>query len=947
MRIISFSVGLWVAQHHVSDCAAFLPTFSNVKNTSNRHRHHHRNRLHKTTQLNYTNQIPDTTDPYAILNLPRGVISHHSIKRAYNEMAKKYHPSHRLSQSTSPQDKERIEMEFQKIHAAYEYLISLKRIDAGAAADGIGKVKVTIGMNGDPIVKGPHNSNCYSNSNSNQARYKKKSVSYEEWDSWDPNDAHSDDNDVDDEIETESIDEVIESAERQELPVENNHNLQEGTLVSPERTTLEATEVTEATKATDATEATEATVTSIDNVQEQDKEDRKTIVLTEFLNKLQMLSESPISSSKYFDKIHAVNSNGTLVPLDLGTHVTHVTHVQSVSEEIHHLEQHVMEMEQLASDLQDLEHMDHNASSDHIPSVSSKDSLLVDTDSKPMESKTNAQGKRVKIHKAMELLSRNGNGSSKSHQTQSNVRTTSFSSARTFTVRSDGPLPNSNIRHLKDEFESVKRHLEESKKAIRAQLDEIEKDKTKFASLGKELEERENYMREHSHSHEYHNELDKHNRQRLDLGGPSTKKSKHLKDETEIHSQGVLPDIDPAIEALNKKASEFVAATELNTKINRILREKRKLDASSTIEINEHNESSKTQDVTKKGLIFYPAIENMGTDMKMLFLAHMFTHAMKESKVVTFDTMKPFEQTKSQDKAKERVELSDVDELKSYHPSQGILNLELQKLIIQHMYKHLAQIRLRLKKGKMAIAQFQLPPPTESATSKTQYTKKPILDSPSPTSQFDERRMPPKPVLPPKPTATLQSEPETPLQILHILPDTTDPFAILNLKKGEVNLAVIKRAYRQMAKICHPDKRMYINSSLKQRQVANEEFARVNAAYAFLTGKSQTLDFSGETVVGKHEKYTSKSKDDFYNYYRKPDSQHNEYAPKHKFQKGDYVNIISGPHTDSHGTIMSIYPNMLKVEVNLSMSVFCMLHEVELDKSWHRQREREQRQTTN
>jgi transcription antitermination factor NusG len=73
----------------------------------------------------------------------------------------------------------------------------------------------------------------------------------------------------------------------------------------------------------------------------------------------------------------------------------------------------------------------------------------------------------------------------------------------------------------------------------------------------------------------------------------------------------------------------------------------------------------------------------------------------------------------------------------------------------------------------------------------------------------------------------------------------------------------------------------------------------------------------------------------------------NEYAPPHTFQKGDYVNIISGPHTDSHGTIMSIYPNMLKVEVNLSMSVFCMLHEVELDKSWQRQRERELRQTAN
>jgi curved DNA-binding protein CbpA len=890
MKIVAVSFGLWMTQNHVFHCMAFLPTSLKANNMS----------LTKTSRLNYTNQIPDTTDPYAILNLPRGIISHQSIKRAYNEMAKKYHPSHRLSQTTSPQDKELIEMEFQRIHAAYEYLISRKRIDAGAAADGIGKVKVTIGMNGDPIVKGSHNSI------SDSQQRKKKSVSYEEWDSWDPNDANPD------EEATKGHDSLV-----------LNEQVEEKKHKAPVQQQIKV----------------EAITTAEQNDLGQDDEGRKTVVLTEFLNKLHTLSESTLSSSKYFDKIHAVDANGTLVSLDLGTHV------QLVSEEFRHLEQHVMELDQLASDLQDLQDTDNKAQITDSTLTETKD---VGLDSKPLEGKISTQGKRVKINKAMELLSRNGNGSTRSQPKQCQKDSSTPYPSRTFTVRSDGPLPNSNILHLKDEFESVKRHLEESKKAIRAQLDEIEKDKTKIAFLGKELEERENYMREYSHSHEHQHGTDgsKHTIQRSDLGGPSGNSLERHTNQIEIRPQGRMPNVDPAIEELNRKASGFVAAKDLNTKINRLIREKRQLNASSLSEMNEYKEFPDTVASTKKGLIFYPAIENMGTDIKMLFLAHMFAHAMKKSNVVSFDTMKPLEETvKVQDIPQKNTEPSDFH-LKNYHPSHGILNLELQKLIIQHMYAHLAQIRLCLKKGKMAFSQFQLPPQVH-VKQPGNYTKRSILDSPRPNFHSNERATPQKPVLPPKPTSALQTEPEPPIQILHILPDTTDPFAILNLKKGEVNLAVIKRAYRQMAKICHPDKRMYINSSSKQRQVANEEFARVNAAYAYLTGKSQILDFSGETEYGKNGNHANKSKDDFYNYYRKPETQHNEYAPPHTFQKGDYVNIISGPHTDSHGTIMSIYPNMLKVEVNLSMSVFCMLHEVELDKSWQRQREREQRQTAN
>lgn len=71
------------------------------------------------------------------------------------------------------------------------------------------------------------------------------------------------------------------------------------------------------------------------------------------------------------------------------------------------------------------------------------------------------------------------------------------------------------------------------------------------------------------------------------------------------------------------------------------------------------------------------------------------------------------------------------------------------------------------------------------------------------------------------------------------LPDTSDPYLILNLNPETADIAQIKKAYRQMALIYHPDTRAF--SSEEEKRMNNADFARINAAYAYLTGKSDDL----------------------------------------------------------------------------------------------------------
>jgi len=89
------------------------------------------------------------------------------------------------------------------------------------------------------------------------------------------------------------------------------------------------------------------------------------------------------------------------------------------------------------------------------------------------------------------------------------------------------------------------------------------------------------------------------------------------------------------------------------------------------------------------------------------------------------------------------------------------------------------------------------------------------------------------------------------------LTDSTDPFSILNLRPNHasrtrdttstttnhnkntttVDMKEIKRAYRRMALIYHPDARTPSGATKEERQIANDDFARINEAYAFLMSR--------------------------------------------------------------------------------------------------------------
>lgn len=97
--------------------------------------------------------------------------------------------------------------------------------------------------------------------------------------------------------------------------------------------------------------------------------------------------------------------------------------------------------------------------------------------------------------------------------------------------------------------------------------------------------------------------------------------------------------------------------------------------------------------------------------------------------------------------------------------------------------------------------------------------------------------------------AVLQVKPEAPLSYHPLassrtrlnyaqekasLPDSSDPYVILNVQPG-ADMKDIKRAYRKLVVLHHPD------ASPENKLKAAENFARLNAAYAYLTGKSDKL----------------------------------------------------------------------------------------------------------
>jgi len=68
------------------------------------------------------------------------------------------------------------------------------------------------------------------------------------------------------------------------------------------------------------------------------------------------------------------------------------------------------------------------------------------------------------------------------------------------------------------------------------------------------------------------------------------------------------------------------------------------------------------------------------------------------------------------------------------------------------------------------------------------------------------------------------------------LPDTKNPFELFHLQSPATKRD-IKNAYRKMALEYHPDALITYSSSEEERKVANEDFAKINAAYSKLLRK--------------------------------------------------------------------------------------------------------------
>ncbi|GFH45712.1 hypothetical protein CTEN210_02186 [Chaetoceros tenuissimus] len=180
------------------------------------------------------------------------------------------------------------------------------------------------------------------------------------------------------------------------------------------------------------------------------------------------------------------------------------------------------------------------------------------------------------------------------------------------------------------------------------------------------------------------------------------------------------------------------------------------------------------------------------------------------------------------------------------------------------------------------------------------------------------------------------------------LPDTQDPCEILNLAPETVDVAAIKKAYRKMARLYHPDLR-----SLQDRQKANEDFAKINEAYEILTGKRKapkdknkagpdnsshgagygasasasygaSVAFDGQ---GKRKAYVPDSFQTDTDAFKAQDeaaSRSTKTATATTacggFSLGDQVFVKGGEYRGKTGTIISVYPNMVKLDLAFNMN---------------------------
>ena len=81
------------------------------------------------------------------------------------------------------------------------------------------------------------------------------------------------------------------------------------------------------------------------------------------------------------------------------------------------------------------------------------------------------------------------------------------------------------------------------------------------------------------------------------------------------------------------------------------------------------------------------------------------------------------------------------------------------------------------------------------------------------------------------------------------LPDTNNPWILLGLDQGINDFATIRAAYKQKAKVYHPDVVVGPDATPDERTDANWDFARINAAFDILKRKEEEEVFEYEVYV--------------------------------------------------------------------------------------------------
>ncbi|KAL7519967.1 hypothetical protein ACHAWX_004719 [Stephanocyclus meneghinianus] len=100
------------------------------------------------------------------------------------------------------------------------------------------------------------------------------------------------------------------------------------------------------------------------------------------------------------------------------------------------------------------------------------------------------------------------------------------------------------------------------------------------------------------------------------------------------------------------------------------------------------------------------------------------------------------------------------------------------------------------------------------------------------------------------------------------LPTTNNPYALLGFDwlNPPSDFALVHEAYKTMAKMYHPDRRIGPDGTPEERQLANMDFARINSAYEKLKAKQseEVLDYTVYIDGKKVQRYVTIHSESYY-----------------------------------------------------------------------------------